>query len=66
MLYFTPEEEDAVRRWWLRNKLRGRRMWEAHGEDGQPDTLRLEITIKGELPEWITRMAGPPEGLRRA
>lgn len=64
--YFSAEDEATLRRWWRRGRLRGRRSFESQNELGEPDTLRLEITLKPPLPPWIANFTGPPETSRTA
>lgn len=59
-VYFAEANEVLLRQWWRRNRLRGRRAFESHGEAGEAHTPRLEITMKPPLPDWIVKFAGPP------
>lgn len=58
--YFTEEDEAVLRRWWKNNRLRGSRSFESHNEEGEPDTLRVEVTLRPPLPRWVQAFAGPP------
>jgi hypothetical protein len=60
--FFTDTDEETVRRFFRVNRIQGSRsfLYLYHNPHGLPDTLRLTITLKPPLPEWVTRFANPP------